>query len=94
MGSHFDVGVFVTTARQAMLTAKPPLSEPKPAPAMSSHGQHTNIFPGLEFGADGHLIVATADDLRRAGDITISEAAATTVMCGFWLPARAVLSFL
>lgn len=34
-------------------------------------GNHTNIFPGLKLGADGHLVVATADDLE-SGEVVMS----------------------
>ena len=59
---------------QPTLTAPPPLLGPiQTIPC----GYHTNIFPGLKFGADGHLVVATANDLERAREVMIRETAAT-----------------
>lgn len=45
-----------------MLTDPPPLLGPTQT---TPCGNHTNIFPGLKLGADGHLVIATADDLER-----------------------------
>lgn len=42
-------------------------------------GNHTNIFPGLKLGADGHLVVATADDLESVRGCDEHAAAAAPV---------------
>lgn len=62
----------------------------RPLRAQASHPQeqHTDILPGLEFGADGHLVVATTNDLQRARDVTISQQQQPRVLAAGWCRAR------
>lgn len=67
-------GICYCIMTQPTLTAPPPLLGPiQTIPC----GCHTDIFPGLKLGADGHLVIATANDLERAREVTIRETAAT-----------------
>lgn len=86
MGKDFCVKplwFFTASMTQLMLTDPPPLLGPTQT---TLRGNHTNIFPGLKLGADGHLVIATADDLERAREAMRSTRAAATpcvlVGCG------------
>lgn len=83
-------GICYCIMTQPTLTAPPPLLGPiQTIPC----GYHTDIFPGLKLGADGHLVIATANDLERAREVMIGETA-TAPTCECRWPASAVLSFL